>query len=400
MSAAAALGWRRDWGKTRASAMNHPLSGITVGGLARFLTRYRRHVDAAYAHRLAFLSLMAVLNSALALVETLWYGRKINAQELNPHVVFVLGQPRSGTTHVHNLLAQDASFAHATTFDVGFPSSFLWTQSFLPWFLQGLLSPTRPMDNMKLAWDLPQEDELAINQLSGGVSPYAAISLLRRDAWLHMLPLWTLRREDGCSAADFSTWHSAAMHFYRKLQLRAGPSKRLLLKSPVHTARVQVLSGMFPRAQFILVHRDPYTVFRSGLHMASTYYGYSALHEPSDDDVLTYVLEQGKRMHEAYMRDATGLLDRGCAETSRLVEVAFQQLDVAPMRTIAKIYAALRLAGGGTQDVPASVRSAVLAYLESLGAFRKNSFAELPPAARELVRSQWRKMAEDFGYHV
>ena len=40
--------------------------------------------------------------------------------------VFVLGHPRTGTTHLHNILAKDETrFGAATTFDVGFPSGFL-----------------------------------------------------------------------------------------------------------------------------------------------------------------------------------------------------------------------------------------------------------------------------------
>ena len=54
------------------------------------------------------------------------------------------------------------------------------------------------MDNMKLGWDLPQEDELATSVLSGGCSPYIAICFLQPACWRRLLPLWTLqvRRAD------------------------------------------------------------------------------------------------------------------------------------------------------------------------------------------------------------
>ena len=38
--------------------------------------------------------------------------------------------------------------------------------------------------------------------------------------------------------------------------------RRLVLKSPVHTARVELLLKLFPDAQFIYIHRDPETVYR------------------------------------------------------------------------------------------------------------------------------------------
>lgn len=137
----------------------------------------------------------------------LLYGRAIAAQALHPEPVFILGQPRTGTTHLHNLLSLDTQrFAFATTFHAGppcmrapsataawtqathyfkvptagfhnhaadchvdclqhaahvpvplppgFPSSFLWLEP-LRWLLSPLLERTRPMDNMALSWDLP-----------------------------------------------------------------------------------------------------------------------------------------------------------------------------------------------------------------------------------------------------
>ena len=43
-----------------------------------------------------------------------------------------------------------------------------------------MIDPTRPMDNMPLHFDLPQEDEIAVNLLSAGVSYY--------------MPLWFMRQ--------------------------------------------------------------------------------------------------------------------------------------------------------------------------------------------------------------
>lgn len=44
--------------------------------------------------------------------------------------------------------------------------------------LDPLLSPTRPMDNMKLTWDLPQEDELAVQMLTCRFPPSLCVFLL------------------------------------------------------------------------------------------------------------------------------------------------------------------------------------------------------------------------------
>jgi hypothetical protein len=92
----------------RFSVKNHFLSGITLPALLRLL---RRHWDAVdwrlYGHRVLFLASMALLNSLLGLVDWLLYGRAIAEQQLHPEPVIVLGHPRTGTTHIHNLLACD-----------------------------------------------------------------------------------------------------------------------------------------------------------------------------------------------------------------------------------------------------------------------------------------------------
>ena len=53
------------------------------------------------------------------MLRRLLYGRKVARQPLHPEPVFILGHPRTGTTHLHNLLAMGPRFAYANTFQVG-----------------------------------------------------------------------------------------------------------------------------------------------------------------------------------------------------------------------------------------------------------------------------------------
>jgi hypothetical protein len=53
--------------------------------------------------------------------------------------------------------------------------------------------------------------------------------------------------------------------------------KPLLIKSPVHTARVRTWLKLFPGAKFIYIHRHPLEVFKSAAHMANTYYYHTFL---------------------------------------------------------------------------------------------------------------------------
>ena len=64
--------------------------------------------------------------------------------------VFILGHPRTGTTHLHNLLCKDDRFAYATTFSVGFPSGFLSTSWLAPYLGRGHPPPTRSFIHARL----------------------------------------------------------------------------------------------------------------------------------------------------------------------------------------------------------------------------------------------------------
>jgi hypothetical protein len=57
-----------------------------------------------------------------------------------------------------------------------------------------------------------------------------------------------------------------------QVTLRWGGRRPLLIKSPVHTARLALLLRLFPNAKFVYVHRDPLATFASAAHMADTYY--------------------------------------------------------------------------------------------------------------------------------
>ena len=66
------------------------------------------------------------------------------------------------------------------------------------------------------------------------------------------------------AATAFLRWQRSFVWFLRKVtyaQLLADRQpKQLLIKSPVHTARIPLLLQLFPAAKFIFIHRDPIEV--------------------------------------------------------------------------------------------------------------------------------------------
>lgn len=164
---------------------------------------------------------------------------------------------------------------------------------------------------------------------------------------------------------------------------------RLLLKSPVHTARVNLFHAMFPKATFIFIHRHPYEVFQSAVHMADAYYWQCYFQLPTAEDVEEFILFQGETLHRAYTEDIRFV------PQSQRTEVRFEDLSADPMATLSTLYAAL-----GWGDEFARVRPAVEAYRDSLKDFKMNQHVCLKPEAKEVVKRRWREWFTDLRYDM
>ena len=328
---------------------NNVLSGICLFAWVELVVTRRRSIEWwRYWQRVLFITFLASFNSCLAIVEYLLHGRRYASYPIHPRPLFVLGHPRTGTTLLHNLLSRDSrNFIFCSTFQVGFPSTFLSLGGCRS-LLAPMLDPTRPMDNMALDFDLPQEDELATNVLSGGVSPYMPIVFMKQQR--RFARFFSFR--DPSVDRERRHWLECFRDFLRKVTWSAAgrarteeeagaalAGRRLLLKSPCHTSRVELLLREFPDAQFVYLHRDPYTVFQSAAHMADSTYWYSYLARPTDDQVHEFILSQFVTLWKEY--DTA----RKAVPAGNLVELSYEELVKDPPAALKRIYEQLHLPG-------------------------------------------------------
>jgi hypothetical protein len=120
-------GWKTVLGKLRVFLARHlfsVLQGASFGDWWRLLCRHRFAVDAAYWPRALNLTAASLANSPTAWLEERLYGRRIQAVQVPPPL-FILGHYRSGTTHLHNLLALDRQFGYPTLLQTLYPHTFL-----------------------------------------------------------------------------------------------------------------------------------------------------------------------------------------------------------------------------------------------------------------------------------
>jgi hypothetical protein len=357
------------------------LAGITVGDWWRLLRDNGFAVNPIYWHRAAFITLMSLVNSLYRHKEERLYGARVAQTPLAGPPLFVLGHWRSGTSHLHNLLALDADqFAYANTYQVVSPHTFLCTEEVNSRRFARLLPQTRPMDNMALTFDAPQEDEFAIC-LNCFRSLYLGISFPRREDYYDRY--LTFR---GVPRQEVKQWQAALLWFLKKLTFKYG--RTILLKSPPHTARIRLLLELFPDARFVHIHRDPYTVFQSFQHYFDTAVWFTYLQQPNRRQIDERILRRYTVLYDAYFED------RELIPAGRHHELRFADLEQDPLGQIRLLYEKLDLPGWGRYE------PRLRQYLAAIAGYQKNRFVALAPHLREGVARQWRRSFEVWGYPV
>ena len=355
----------------------HPFQGMALGNWWALLRRHRYAVDPPHWPRALIQTALATANSVNARIEQVRFGRRIEAARVEAPL-FILGHYRSGTTHLHNLLALDPNLAAPTLFQVLNPATFLGTERWGAPVADRLMVRRRFQDEMSLGSGVPSEDELALAALTG-LSPYLAWCFpedgTRYDRYL------TFRAAD---PGEVARWGQALTTFLKKLTVRHG--RRLVLKSPPHTARIGLLLDLFPDARFVHIHRDPYTVFRSTKHTFQAtqplFHLRAGPPRVEDDQILGAYSE----MYDAFF-DQRSLIPPG-----RFAEVAFEDLERDPVGTVESIYTDLGLAGF------ADLQPRLEAYFGSIAGYRKNRHDDLPEPLRARIATVWGRNFDEWGY--
>jgi len=354
--------------------MAHPLSGADIQTLSRVLGEAGGGVD-----RGALSSIWAAVLGR-APFTTL---EKARAEHILPRLddieapVFILGHWRSGTTHLYNIMSL-GRFGYVPPTATGMPHDMLYLGRMLQPMLEKALPESRYIDNIPVTPTSPQEDEIAIANMSP-ISFYHALYFPQRFDFFLDRGLFF----DGADERDIAGWEQAFTLFLRKLAYLQG--ERLLIKNPVYTARPAILKRLFPKAKFIHIHRDPFDVFLSMRNFYAKLLRVMALQPYDHVDIDATILRVYDRMMNAFVRDT----QRWPAPD--YVEIAYADLDADPMRALQHVYAALELPGW-TEAEPVFA-----AYLKSVKSYRKNAFRG-DEAAIDAVSRRWAPWLERWGY--
>ncbi len=355
------------------------LAGVTLGDWLRLLHDNRWSIDPPYWLRAGAVTWGAVQNSVFRWWERLRHERAIQATEpLAP--LFILGIWRSGTTHLHNLLARDARFAFPNQYQVLYPHTFLSTEWWNGPFLAQVMPRRRPQDNVTLGIKEPQEDEFAYTSLTLE-SFVLSWAFPRRAA--HYGRFLSFR---DCTPAEIARFQAALRYFVQKLTYKY--RRPLVMKSPGHTARIKLLLDVFPDAKFIHIHRNPYEVFLSTCHTMRKVSPWWAMQRPDYSNLEERMLAQCAEVFDAYFAQ------RDLIPREQIHEIAYESLVADPIGTLRNTYQVLKL------PEFAATEPAMRDYLASIHGYETNRFREVEPPWKEAVIRRLRRCFEEWGYAV
>ena len=261
--------------------------------------------------------------------------------------LIVVGLPRSGTTHMVNLLAADRRL-HSLP---------LW-ESCEPVPLPGEPAPGDETDpryrRCAEAWAGMQQATPLIAAMHP-MNPdhiHEELELMGPDfasynfEWLYHTPRW----RDHYYAHDQTPHYEYMKNVLRLVQWRRGERKRWVLKCPQHLEQIPALLRTFPDATVVFTHRDPVAVLQSTITMQA-YTQRMNRRRPVLPALLEYWSDRIEHLLRACVRD------RDLVPGGRGLDAPFQRFMADPMGMMARVLATAGM------ELDAAARAQLVGYV-------------------------------------
>lgn len=287
--------------------------------------------------------LLQVLKNRLLLTDLLSRHPEIDDIELRSPVV-IAGLPRTGTTHLHNLLASAPTFRTMPYWESNEPFPLPAEDGVEP-------DPRRLRMDVAVGVINIVMPHFALMHEMTTDHVHEEIQLLANDVstmlmeTLAEVPRWRdyYRAHDQTPHYEYLARQLKAMQF-----LRGG--RRWLLKSPQHLEQVPVLNRVFPDSIVVFTHRDPVPVALSMIAMIT----YSARMHRSPvpvEKIAHSWISRLEQMLTALVRD------RDTIGPERSIDIRFDDFTCDELSSAERVYA---LAGEPFTD---EARMAIAGYL-------------------------------------
>lgn len=291
--------------------------------------------------------IVRLLENRLRLHELLRRNPEIRDLDL-PAPMIVVGLPRSGTTHLVNLLAQDPR-RRALPF---------W-ESQEPMPVPGEGPGPDGIDPRFARWRAVHETEQVmapLTKLMHDRFPAAIeeeVELLDLDLasytleWHARVPSW----RDYYFGLDQDAHYAYLRTTLQALTFLRGP-RTWVLKSPQHLEQLGPLTRTFPDAVVAFTHRDPVAVIQSAITMLA-YGDRLRRYAIEPEQLATYWVDRIQHLLEACVRD------RDLVAADRSIDVVFADFMADDLGTVERFYER------GGVDLPEDVRARFTTYLDA-----------------------------------
>jgi len=317
-----------------------------------------------YSNRVIVLFASAVWASFFALLENLYYGKKIKAvKELNSPL-FIVGNWRTGTTFLHQLLALDSQFNYTSVFKVSHPDHFLVSKKYYTPIMSKMINSTRPMDNVKVGVNEPQEDEYALLKMGKDMVLEKLIFQSNNNFFIE--------EDDNFMPKDEALFSRSIKNLMRKLQVDS--NKTPLFKNPFHSLRIPFLRKHFPNAKYIHIYRNPVDVVPSSIHMWNIVGRQNILKGSWVEPSVEVIVKLYNRIILGIRREFKDMNE------NNFVEVTFENLEEDPVAVIKTIYRKLEL------NFSSEYENKLLSYCADLKSYKKNSYT-ISQSDKDLIKN-------------
>jgi hypothetical protein len=358
-----------------ANKMLTTMCGLTLDEWIRLLRKHFFAVDPPFFPRAALMTVTSLINSILGAYEHKVYGSQLENVEIK-QPLFILGHPRSGTTHLHNLFSVDKRFAYPNLFEALNPHTFLSTERFSS-SISFVVPRTRLVDNMRFGFSVPYEDEFST--VGSLCSPLLWWVFPRCEN--HYSKYYTFQ---GVPEEAIERWRKALLQFHKKLTWKY--NRPLVLKSPPHTCRIKLLLDMFPDARFVHIYRNPFRVFQSTKRQTIVMLRATSLQHSDSKFIDTMIIRRYKQMYDAFFEE------RELIPEGRFYEVSYEELERDRIGQVKQIYEKLDLPDFNIVQEP------LQRYINSINGYQKNDYPVLSQSLESEIAHSWRRNFETWGY--
>jgi len=299
------------------------LAGARIG-VFRFLSK-KYGVEKEYRSKWRLSLLVSIISSFFGIFDRIAYYLKAKPTNLKDPV-FIIGHWRSGTTFLHNLMCSDPHTGFTTTYQTIFPNNIFAFRWLFKFFIKKIMPERRPVDNVLLDADFPQEEEFALNN---------EIPFSFYNWWYFPKKTKDIADEylfgNTASTKDVLDWKNNFKRFVMR-SLMNTKGKRFVSKNPPHTARIKYLLDLYPNAKFIYIDRNPYEVIRSTFAFYKGVLPGIQLQDIDDEKLMKDIIWVYKGLYKKYQNDKIEI------PPGNLIEIKYSDLLKDPRNIVKVIY--------------------------------------------------------------